>query len=55
MKEYPRCPYIVRCLAMAYEEGEVSWTCLRLRRAVTSVHCEQCARTIIRMINVQCR
>jgi len=55
LKEYPKCPYIVRCSVAAYEEGQFSWTCLRLSRAVGRAHCDQCERTIIRMINVQCR
>ncbi len=55
MKEYPKCPFIVRCPAAAYDRGRFSWTCLRLKRAVGREHCELCERTIVQMINVQCR
>jgi hypothetical protein len=55
LKEYPKCPYVVMCSLVAHEGRQFSWTCLRLRRTVGRTHCEQCERTIVRMINVQCR
>jgi hypothetical protein len=55
LKEYPKCPFIVICSVVACEGGQYSWTCLRLNRAVGRMQCEQCERTIVRMINVQCR
>lgn len=54
MKEYPKCPYIVTCAVTAFDGETFSWTCLRLKRAVYRIHCEQCERTITKMINHQC-
>ncbi len=54
MKEYPKCPYIVTCSVAAHGGKRFSWTCLRLKRTVGRTQCEQCERTIIRMIDIQC-
>lgn len=55
MKEYPKCPYIVSCSITVYDGNVFSWTCLRLRRTVGRAQCEQCERTILKMIDYQCR
>jgi hypothetical protein len=55
LKEYPKCPYIVMCSITVCDGKAFSWTCLRLRRTVGRAHCEQCERTILKMIDYQCR
>ena len=55
MKEYPKCPYIVMCSVTVHEGEPLSWTCLRLKRTVGRMHCEQCERTIALMVDFKCR
>ncbi|WP_302476262.1 hypothetical protein [Methanocella conradii] len=40
---------------MALDGEQLSWTCLRFERTVCRIHCEQCERAIIRMVDFQCR
>ena len=55
MKEYPKCPYINAGSVAAYDGAAQSWTCLRLKRVVGRVHCEECERIIVRINRLECR